>query len=116
MRINNTLFPNKSGSRKGIFTENAAFSPTNNIFKSRNQKLHVRRIFCDLAKAFDCVHHEILLTNYTFMAFKDHTQIGLDPIQLIEDKWLKLNLMTLRNRGKIKHGVHHGSILGRCFL
>jgi len=31
------------------------------VFKSINQKLHVGGIFCGLAKALDCVNHEILL-------------------------------------------------------
>jgi hypothetical protein len=33
--------------------------------------MHIGRIFCDLAKAYDNVNHEIVLTELQFMAFKE---------------------------------------------
>ena len=33
-------------------TENAAYTLIDNKFKAWNSKLHIRGIFCDLAKAF----------------------------------------------------------------
>jgi hypothetical protein len=53
----------------GIFTENAAFSVTDSVFKCINQKVHVGGIFCNL-------NHEILVANYIYMAFKECLQIA----------------------------------------
>jgi hypothetical protein len=59
--------------RKGISTANAAFKLTDCIIKSLNQKMNVGGIFCDLAKAFDCVNHEILLTKLCYFGIKGST-------------------------------------------
>jgi hypothetical protein len=61
MHTNNILVPKQFGFRHGKSTENAAFKLTDSILKSVNQKIHVGGIDCDLAKALDCVNHEILL-------------------------------------------------------
>jgi hypothetical protein len=35
--------------------------------------MHVGGIFCDLAKAFDCVNHEILITKLRYFGMKGLT-------------------------------------------
>jgi hypothetical protein len=62
MHCNNILVPEQFDFRKGISTEDATYKLTDNRLKSINQKMHVRGIFCDRAKAFNCVSHEILLS------------------------------------------------------
>jgi hypothetical protein len=54
------------GFRKGISSENAAFTLTDSVIKSINQKICVEEIFCDMAKTFDCMNREILLVKLHF--------------------------------------------------
>ena len=60
LHTNNILVTQQYDFRKGISTEDAAFRLTDSVFECINQKMHVRGIFYDLAKAFDFVNHEIL--------------------------------------------------------
>jgi hypothetical protein len=73
LRANNILVPEQFRFRKGISTEYAAVKITDYILKSLNQKMHVGGIFCNLAKAFDCVNHEILLTKLRYSGIKGST-------------------------------------------
>jgi hypothetical protein len=98
-------------------TENAAFELTDCILKSLNQKMHVGGIFCDLAKAFDCVNQEILLTKLCYYG-TEGTMAGCFKSYITHRKQeleIKLQNTTqsiYSNWGTIEHGVPQGSILG----
>jgi hypothetical protein len=60
MHTNSILVTGQCGFRKEISTKDAALRLTDSVCKYIDQKMHVRGIFCDLAKTCDCMNPEIL--------------------------------------------------------
>jgi len=85
LHTNNTLVTEQYGFRKGISTCRL----TDSVFKSINQRMNVGGNFCDLAKAFDCMNHEILLA-------KLH-------IHGIQEDWFRSYLSNSRQTSKANH-------------
>jgi hypothetical protein len=73
LQTNNILVPEQFGFTKGISTENEVFKLVVSALKSLNQKMHVGGIFCDLAKTFDCVNHEMLLSKLHYFGIQGAT-------------------------------------------
>jgi hypothetical protein len=61
LNVNKVITPEQFGFQKDCNTERATYSLTNNILKSLGERNQAGGIFCNLAKAFDCVNHDILL-------------------------------------------------------
>ena len=106
----NILVIGQHGFRKGISRDNTTFRLIEGVFKSINQKMSVGGIFCDLAKAFDCVNHEILLAKLHFYGIRG-----------ISEDWFRSYLTNRRQKVKVKsrnatqnlkHGDPQGSFLG----
>jgi hypothetical protein len=104
------------GLRKGLSTEYAAYTLVDSLLKAWNSKFHVGGIFCDLAKAFDCVNHKILimkLHNYVLQEQK----INWFKSYLTNRKYrVKLNVNNIQDFlstwETVKQGVPQGSVLG----
>jgi hypothetical protein len=85
------------------------------VLTALNSKENVIGIFCDIAKAFDCVNHELLLLKLQYYG-----------VQGVLRQWFKLYLPHRRQRVELKYtndkyysnweivgcGVPQGSVLG----
>jgi hypothetical protein len=63
---NNILVKEQFGFRCNNSTEISIHMLINNILSSLNNKIIVGGLFCDLQKAFNCLHYDILLLKMKF--------------------------------------------------
>ena len=60
--MRNTLTSEQYGFWAGLSTSNAIYKLINSVYEAWNNKHYLACIFCDIAKAFDCASHEVLLS------------------------------------------------------
>ena len=105
------LCKERGGFRKGHSTVSTASPFVNEIYKAPNEKEYTIVTYLDIRKAFDTVNHNILL--------KICQKLGIQRNLL---KWIEFFFNNRKqsttanngtsNKGNIKCGVPHGSILG----
>jgi hypothetical protein len=70
LNFNNILTEEQFRVRKGL-SDNALHRFIDDILYYLNDKMHSDGIFCDLAKSFDCVNLDILLSKVNFHGIQD---------------------------------------------
>ena len=107
---NNILSTYQYGFRKGKSTNQAIFDLVKYIYSGLNRKKLVGTVCLDVAKAFDCIDHEILLYKFSKIGFTDHSlewfRSYLDRTQVV-----KFN-DNISDELKVRTGIGQGTILG----
>jgi len=103
--------------RLGLWIDNATYKLTTEILNVINNKLLVGGIFCDLEKAYDCVNHDILLSELKFYRISDK-DFRLYQSYL-DNRYCRTAIYNDSKNGnkvsdwaKVRHGVPQGSVLG----
>jgi len=116
IQTDNILTTEQYGFRKGLSTEQATHSLTNNILMAWNKKIHIGRIFCDLTKAFNCVNHNILIAKLEHYGIQDATLNWFKSYMIDRKQSVKINVNRSQTHistwETVKQGVPQGSMLG----
>lgn len=113
--INGIFTNNQFGFRMGQNTISAISSFINQVTQSLDSSECTAAIFCDLAKAFECINHEILLDKLKFYNFSDKAILWLKSY--LSDRFQRTIIMKNGNKffsnwKKLISGVPQGSIIG----
>ena len=105
------IYINQFGFRKGYSTTLALIDVVDYIRKAIDNNEYVIGIFLDLEKAFDSIHHGILLSKLAHYGFRGHVNNFLRSYLSQRQQYTQINNCnsTLSN---ITYGVPQGSILG----
>ena len=113
---NNILTEEQYGFRKGRSTDHAAHTPVTGILQAWNNKLQVAGIFCDLAKAFDCVSHDILVEKLKYYGVNE---TGVNWIRsYLNNRRQSVDIRFTSTHDHfstwetVKRGVPQGAVLG----
>lgn len=109
--LNNLIHIAQFGFTKGRSTADAGVELIDNIFDAWEDAMDAIGVFCDLSKAFDCVHHDTLVRKLRHYGVKDQA-LGLLESYLT-DRVQMVDVNGKRSPGSsISMGVPQGSILG----
>ena len=111
LKDSNILYEHQFGFRKHHSTNHALLSIVEEIRNSLDRKYYSCGVFVDLEKAFDTVHHNILLSKLDHYGIRGVANSWLASYLSGRHQKVSLNGVT-STRGPITCGVPQGSILG----
>lgn len=111
--LQNHLFSKyQSGFRKGHSTMTALLKVVDDLRNSMDKRLMNLLVLLDLSKAFDCVHHELLLTKLKFLGFSDCAIEWFKSYLTGRSHRVYVSDVRFSNWASIVTGVPQGSVLG----
>lgn len=111
LEINNLLFGNQFGFRKGRSTCDAVLKFIQNCLDGKESKCNVGANFYDFSKAFDTVCHNTLIVKLNVLGF-DSKAIKLVKSYLKDRSQSVYVHNSFSKLNTVPHGVPQGSILG----
>ncbi len=109
----NNLYPQQqSGFRKGRSTTTALLKVVDDLRASMDKRLMNLLVLLDLSKAFDCVHHELLMVKLKFLGFSDSTIEWFKSYLIGRSHRVFVSEILHSNWSFINTGVPQGSVLG----
>lgn len=108
---NNILSQNQFGFLTNKCTTDAMFSVLHEVYQALNNNLVTATVFCDYAKAFDCVNHDILIKKLNFYGIRGIPLNWFQSYLNNRKQLVRANDIdsSLKN---IVCGVPQGSVLG----
>lgn len=111
LESNNLLSPNQYGFRPGKSTKDAIAELATYIYGNLDKSKPIIAVFIDLAKAFDTVDHELLLTKLCNIGIRGNALMLIKSYLSNRSQVVRINNKYSKEE-QIKSGVPQGSILG----
>jgi len=112
INVNNILPPLQSGFRKGHNTTTALIKVTDDIRRAIDKRMLTLLLLLDMSKAFDCVHHTLLLTKLKFINFSNSVLLWFKSYLSGRLMRVSVGEEMQSEWTEVKTGVPQGSVLG----
>lgn len=109
--LNKLLHNDQYGFTKGRSTTDAGVALLKHIFNAWEKAQNAIGVFCDLSKAFDCVHHDTLLRKLRHYGVQNEALNVIDSY--LQNRFQCVDVNGAKSSGlPVRLGVPQGSILG----